>query len=223
MTNIHALKPGDLLALLNSTPLCQVCDERSLRGIRQAYGLRIGSTGTVDLLKYTARLRLDRRPTADTPPTTASLYAKTREQLRQQREGTDTQSQPEVHATESQAGPITRRILDNPLWPISKELRAKVVEWLEVVLETTTDDRSRLTAIKSLIAADKLNLVLAHLELKEHLLNEQPPEPPARTPVQVNLNVEEKPKSVFERLRELEKFYASRDNQSEGPAPGRGS
>ena len=106
MTNIQALKTGDLLAMLNSTPLGQVCDERSLRCIRQSYGLRIGSPGMVDLLRYTARLRLDRPPRADAQATPADIYAKARERLRQQRERLESGSQPTTRPMESGPFPL---------------------------------------------------------------------------------------------------------------------
>jgi hypothetical protein len=220
MTNIHALKPGDLLVLLNSTPLGQVCDERNLRGIRQGYGLRIGGPGTVDLLRYTARLRLDRRPTDEAPAAMAEIYVKARERLRLQREQPASQSQQEVHATESQAGPITRRILDNPRWPITPALRGKVVESLEVMMESSPDERVRLSASRTLVAVEKVNIDVAKLEMMEDVVRQQMAAPsPLAVPAVPD--AQEKPKNIFERMKELEEFYANSDGLSDGPAPGR--
>ena len=60
---------------------------------------------------------------------------------------------------------LARRVLSDPRWPISESLRAKCIHWLEIVIELSDDDRARTNAIKSLIAADKLNLEQAKILL----------------------------------------------------------
>lgn len=52
--NPRRLKPGDLITLLNSTPLGQVVTDSSLRKHRQKAGTRIGDGKTIDLLRYAA-------------------------------------------------------------------------------------------------------------------------------------------------------------------------
>ncbi len=62
------LKPTQLVQLLNSTPLGEVANERTLYRHRARAGLRIGDGRTVDLLRYVAWLVLERhrpRPEAD--------------------------------------------------------------------------------------------------------------------------------------------------------------
>ena len=62
------LKPTQLVQLLNSTPLGEVANERTLFRHRAKAGLRIGDGKTVDLLRYVAWLVLERhrpRPEAD--------------------------------------------------------------------------------------------------------------------------------------------------------------
>lgn len=62
------LKPGQLLTLVNSTPLGQVLTEAALRKIRQAAGTAIGDGQTIDFFRFTNWL-VHRR---HTPPATAS-------------------------------------------------------------------------------------------------------------------------------------------------------
>lgn len=56
VANPTALKPGDLIRLLNSTPVGQVLSERKLRAHRQRAGTRIGDGRHVDLVRYAAWL-----------------------------------------------------------------------------------------------------------------------------------------------------------------------
>ena len=64
------LKPTQLVQLLNSTPLGEVANERTLYRHRARAGLRIGDGKTVDLLRYVAWLMLERhrpKPEPDGP------------------------------------------------------------------------------------------------------------------------------------------------------------
>lgn len=63
--NPQQLKPGQLCALLNSTPLGPVIDDRRLREHRARGGSRVGDGKTVDLIRYAAWLW---RETRDAPP-----------------------------------------------------------------------------------------------------------------------------------------------------------
>jgi hypothetical protein len=54
------LRPTQLVQLLNSTPLGEVANERTLYRHRARAGLRIGDGKTVDLLRYVAWLVLER-------------------------------------------------------------------------------------------------------------------------------------------------------------------
>jgi hypothetical protein len=56
----RTLKPTQLVQLLNSTPLGEVANERTLYRHRARAGLRIGDGKTVDLLRYVAWLVLER-------------------------------------------------------------------------------------------------------------------------------------------------------------------
>lgn len=55
-TDPRKLKPGQLVRLLNSTPLGPVLSDRKLRTQRETAGLRIGDGQTVDLFRYAAWL-----------------------------------------------------------------------------------------------------------------------------------------------------------------------
>jgi len=60
------LRPTQLVQLLNSTPLGEVISERQLHRHRSRAGLRIGDGKTVDLLRYTAWLVIERhKPKAE--------------------------------------------------------------------------------------------------------------------------------------------------------------
>lgn len=74
---------------------------------------------------------------------------------------------------------LARRLLNDPRWPITARLRARVVEWLETIMEATDDDRARVNAIKGLLTADKLNLESAKVELAAEKLSK---------PQEVNVN-----------------------------------
>jgi hypothetical protein len=50
------LRPSELCRLLNSSPLGEVINEGQLRRHRTRAGLRLGSTGHVDLVRYVAWL-----------------------------------------------------------------------------------------------------------------------------------------------------------------------
>ncbi len=56
----RSLKPGELCRALNSTPLGEVISERQLHRHRTRAGYRIGDGKTVDLLRYTAWLVIER-------------------------------------------------------------------------------------------------------------------------------------------------------------------
>jgi len=61
------LRPSELCRLLNSTPLGEVIDDRKLRRQRNAAGVRVASktdASRIDLLRYTAWLRAERRARA---------------------------------------------------------------------------------------------------------------------------------------------------------------
>jgi hypothetical protein len=59
------LRPGELVRLLNSTPLCEVLSERQLLRHRTRAGFRIGDGRTIDLYRYVAWLVHERhRPRA---------------------------------------------------------------------------------------------------------------------------------------------------------------
>ena len=66
MIDPRRLRPSQLVQLLNSTPLGEVANERTLYRHRARAGLRIGDGRTVDLLRYVAWLVLERhRPKAE--------------------------------------------------------------------------------------------------------------------------------------------------------------
>ena len=54
------LRPSEAVRLLNSTPLGEVINERQLLRHRSKAGFRIGDDRTLDLLRYTAWLALER-------------------------------------------------------------------------------------------------------------------------------------------------------------------
>ena len=68
------LRPSELCRLLNSTPLGEVIDDRKLRRLRNRAGVRIASktdSSKIDLLRYAAWLRAERR--AQAPAESAGL------------------------------------------------------------------------------------------------------------------------------------------------------
>lgn len=75
-SNPRRLRPGQLIALLNATPLGVVSSDRQLRKHRQAAGLAIGDSKTVDLLKYAAWLAAnrDRSPAKTSEDKRAEAY-----------------------------------------------------------------------------------------------------------------------------------------------------
>ncbi|TWT44999.1 Phage terminase large subunit (GpA) [Phycisphaerae bacterium RAS1] len=76
------LKPGELVRLLNSTPLGEVLSERQLHRHRSRAGFRIGDGRTVDLLRYVAWLVLERhRPRPE--PTGLTGYEAMKERAAQ--------------------------------------------------------------------------------------------------------------------------------------------
>ncbi len=78
------LKPGELCRLLNSTPLGEVISERQLHRHRTRAGYRIGDGKTIDLLRYTAWLVIDRHERLKAPQTEAvDAYEAHRERSRQ--------------------------------------------------------------------------------------------------------------------------------------------
>ena len=60
ISNPRQLRPGELLKLLNSTPLGEVIGERQLLRHRNQAGYRIGDGRTVDLFRYVAWLAAER-------------------------------------------------------------------------------------------------------------------------------------------------------------------
>ena len=56
----RAMRPAEVVRVLNSTPLGPVISERQLYRHRMRAGLRIGDGKTVDLLRYVAWLVLER-------------------------------------------------------------------------------------------------------------------------------------------------------------------
>ena len=100
---------------------------------------------------------------------------------------------------------LARRVMNSPRWPISDTLRHDVIEWLELVIKTSDDDRARVNALRTLIAADKLNLAYSRLLLdcEKHA-----------KPQEMNLNVTGTVEhnfslNVFSRIEELQKAFAA--------------
>lgn len=119
---------------------------------------------------------------------------------------------------------LARRCLSDPRWPITATMRARIIEWLERIMEQATDERHKLNAIKSILSADKLNIEQARLLLDCEK---------ASKPQEVNVNVNVKHRTVIERTRELAAIYASGtpaigdtasdgDGESVYPGPGEG-
>lgn len=102
---------------------------------------------------------------------------------------------------------LARRLLNDPRWPLTLRLRARVVEWLETIMEATDDDRARVNAIRGLLAADKLNLESVKLELAAAQ---------KAKPAEVNVNVTGAIAHVFSRLDELETLYANAQPAAKG-------
>jgi hypothetical protein len=74
-TDPRQLKPGELIRLINSTPLGEVLREPQLRLQRSRAGLRIGRGPTIDLLQYTAWLVAERhRPSPATPSSSSAPH-----------------------------------------------------------------------------------------------------------------------------------------------------
>lgn len=70
--DVRKLKPGKLLAVLNSTPLGECITSSKLTRHRQRAGLRIGDDKTIDLVRYAAWLAINRaRLAAGTPDSTS--------------------------------------------------------------------------------------------------------------------------------------------------------
>ncbi len=78
------LKPGELCQLLNSTPLGEVISERQLHRHRTRAGYRIGDGRSIDLLRYTAWLVVERHEWLNAPqPEPFDSYEAHRERSRQ--------------------------------------------------------------------------------------------------------------------------------------------
>jgi len=79
------LKPTELVRLLNSTPLGEVIGERQLHRHRARAGFRIGDGRTIDLLRYTAWLRVTLEERRQKPTEESGLvgYDAHRERARQ--------------------------------------------------------------------------------------------------------------------------------------------
>jgi len=70
--DVRRLRPSELVAALNYTPLGDVIDRATLARHRARAGLRIGDGRTIDLLRYVAWLVTERhRPTPAADPTAA--------------------------------------------------------------------------------------------------------------------------------------------------------
>ena len=65
---------------------------------------------------------------------------------------------------------LVSRALIDPLYRVLPANRLRLVEWIEEVLDTTTDDRVRMRAIGALATVDGHNLALIHLRLEERRL-----------------------------------------------------
>lgn len=86
-TDPRKLRPGELVRLLNSTPLGQVIDRRRLDRHREAAGNRIGGE-TIDLFRYIAWLVLERaaRREPQSPATVSDYEATKRRAAERERE-----------------------------------------------------------------------------------------------------------------------------------------
>lgn len=87
MADPAALRPGELIRLLNSTPAGAVLTDRRLRAHRARGGTRLGDGRTVHLLRYVAWLAAERRAAAaavsrETPPSAAAPYERKKERER---------------------------------------------------------------------------------------------------------------------------------------------
>lgn len=98
MVDPRQMRPGEVVRLLNSTPLGTVLSDRALREHRQTAGLRIGDAGSVDLIRYAGwmaqRVHIQAAKKKETPSPASSAYeahreraaARSREQSEKSRE-----------------------------------------------------------------------------------------------------------------------------------------
>jgi hypothetical protein len=61
------LKPGQLLQVLNSTPMGSVLDDRRLRQLRASDGLKFGDGKTIDIVRFIGHLAGKRHLSPDAP------------------------------------------------------------------------------------------------------------------------------------------------------------
>jgi hypothetical protein len=121
---------------------------------------------------------------------------------------------------------VARRALGNERWPIGAQRRAAIVDWLVRILATCEDQRTQVNAAKALLAADKLNLDEARLEIQAELATaklKEAEKPPASMTVNVagDVNVAN---AVFDRIANLERAFAgAADRSGEGVVPGDGT
>jgi len=79
----RSLRPGELCRLLNSTPLGEVISERQLHRHRTRAGFRVGDDKTIDLLRYTAWLAVERHARLAQPePSPEEAYEAHKERAR---------------------------------------------------------------------------------------------------------------------------------------------
>lgn len=80
-TDPRSLKPSQLCQLLNSTPLGEVIDQRTLARYRERAGMHIGDQSHVDLLRLVVWL-VRRRHTSSAQTKQAPIDSATRERER---------------------------------------------------------------------------------------------------------------------------------------------
>ncbi len=64
---------------------------------------------------------------------------------------------------------IARRLFNDPHWNPPDELVHRIVAWLVLVLELTTDDRTRVDAVRTLLDADHKALRQADRQLSKDI------------------------------------------------------
>jgi hypothetical protein len=64
---------------------------------------------------------------------------------------------------------LARRMFNDPAWNPPGEVVDRIVDWLQLVSELTTDDRTRVDAVETLLAADRKSLRLANRQLSKDI------------------------------------------------------
>ena len=64
---------------------------------------------------------------------------------------------------------IAHRLFNNPAWNPPSELVDGIIDWLLMVSELTTDDRTRVDAIETLLVADRKSLRQANKQLSKDI------------------------------------------------------